>query len=406
MLNIFQEHLPNGLAGTPDLEIPDLLHLTLVLLAVVLLRVVVERTLGLGTVLDTVVQLVEQGLQVVTEAAGPVDGTTAGGGRASGVHPVHTVATDQRVQRLGSLLDGLVEGLGGGVAALPQNLVLRKEHTVDTTHQATTLTIQVGVDLLLEGGLVEVTGTNGNTHGNGLLLGLAGDVLVDGNGRVDTTTLTEEGTDGTAGALGGHEDDIDILGGLDLGEVLEDGGETVGEVESLALGDLGLERGPGLTLSSVGEQVHDDSTLLDGGVNIEQVLAGDPAILDGLLPRSTILPDTNNDIETLVTQVQTLAVTLRAITDQSKGVVLEELLELLTGPVLTLIDGLLGIGEGDLLQTTDGLLANAHTGDSSSSVGDSLCEGRTRESGGEDGARSSHTGATEGTGEGTRSHCE
>lgn len=223
VMNGGKNNIPDSLAGAPDLEVADLLHLLLVLRTVILLGVVVEGALGLGAVTDAVVELVEQGLQVVLEAAGPVNGTTAGGGGAGSVHPVHTVSTDEGVQGLGGLLDGLVEGLGGGVATLTENLVLGEEHTVDTTHQAATLTVQVGVDLLLEGGLVQVAGTDGNTNGDGLLLGLAGDVLVDGNGGVDTTALLEQGADGPAGTLGGDQDDVDILGDLDLGEVLEDG---------------------------------------------------------------------------------------------------------------------------------------------------------------------------------------
>ena len=85
------------------------------------------------------------------------------------------------------------------MAALTEDFVLGEEHAVDTAHQAATLTVQVGVDLLLEGGLVHVSGTDGNTEGDSLLLGLAGDVLVDGNGGVDTTALTEKSADGTAG---------------------------------------------------------------------------------------------------------------------------------------------------------------------------------------------------------------
>jgi len=57
--------------------------------------------------------------------------------------------------------------------------------------------------------------------------------LEDGNGGVDSTALTEKSADGTAGTLGGDEDDINVLGDFDLGEVLEDGREAVGEVESL-----------------------------------------------------------------------------------------------------------------------------------------------------------------------------
>lgn len=221
------------------------------------------------------------------------------------------------------------------MATLTENLVLGKEHTVDTTHEATTLTVQVGVNLLLEGGLVQVTGSNGNTHGDGLLLGLAGDILEDGNGRVDTTALTEEGADGTAGPLGGDEDNIDISGDIDLGQILENGRETVGEVKSLSLGEEGLDLGPGLGLGSIGEKVHDDGTLVNGGLDIEQVLSGNPAVLDGLLPGSTILTDTNDDIEAVVTEVETLTVTLGAVADEGKGVVLEVVLELVNRPVGT-----------------------------------------------------------------------
>jgi hypothetical protein len=109
---------------------------------------------------------------------------------------------------------------------------------VDTTHEAATLTVEVRVDLLLEGGLVEVARADGNTKGNSLLLSLASDVLVNGERGVDTTALTEEGSDGSARALGGTEDDVDVGGDLNLGEVLEDGGETVGEVKGLRVNML------------------------------------------------------------------------------------------------------------------------------------------------------------------------
>ena len=106
---------------------------------------------------------------------------------------------------------------------------------MDTTHQATTLTIQIGVHLLLKGSLVKVTAADGNAESNSLLLGLASYILVDGNRRVDATALTEERADGTTGTLGSDEDNIDVLGNIDLGKVLEDGRETVGEVQSLRI---------------------------------------------------------------------------------------------------------------------------------------------------------------------------
>jgi hypothetical protein len=227
LLSVLGAEGADSLSGAPDLKVVDLLELLVVLLAVVGLAVVLERALGLAAVLDGGVKVVKDGLEGVLEALAPVDGTTTGGGRAGGVHVVHTMGTDQGVQRLGGLLNGLVESLRGAVAALTENLVLSEEHAVDTAHQATTLAVQVGVDLLLEGGLIHVSGTDSNTEGNGLLLGLAGDVLEDGDGRVDTAALTEESADGAAGALGSDEDDVDVGGDVDLGEVLEDGGETV-----------------------------------------------------------------------------------------------------------------------------------------------------------------------------------
>lgn len=65
---------------------------------------------------------------------------------------------------------------------------------------------------------------------------LAGDVLPDGDGRVDSASLLEESADGTSGALGGAKDDVDVGGDDDTSVLLVDDGEAVGEVEGLALG--------------------------------------------------------------------------------------------------------------------------------------------------------------------------
>lgn len=224
----------DGLTGAPDLELVNLLELSGVLLAVVLLEVVLEGALGLCAVGDGGVEVVEDGLEGVLEALLPVEGAAAGGGRAGVVHVVHAVGADQGVQGLCGLLDGLVERLRGRVAALAENLVLGEEHAVDAAHQAAALAVQVRVDLLLEGGLVEVARPDGDAERDGLLLGLAGYVLVDGDGGVDAAALAEEGADGAAGALGGDEDDVDVGGNFDLGEVLEDRREAVGEVEGLS----------------------------------------------------------------------------------------------------------------------------------------------------------------------------
>jgi hypothetical protein len=58
-----------------------------------------------------------------------------------------------------------------------------------------------------------------------------------------------------------------------------------------------------------------------------------PAILLSLLPGLTTLTDTDNNVDAVVAGVETLSVTLRAVTDEGEGVVLEVLLELGKGPV-------------------------------------------------------------------------
>jgi hypothetical protein len=80
---------------------------------------------------------------------------------------------------------------------------------------------------------------------------------------------------------------------------------------------------PCLTLRSITEQVHDDCTLLDRLVDLEQVLAGHPSILNSLFPAGTVFSHTDNNIQAIVAEVQALTVTLRSVPDESEGVVLE-----------------------------------------------------------------------------------
>ena len=221
----------------------------------------------------------------------------------------------------------------------------------DESTYDTTFTIEIRVDLLLKGGLVHVTRANSDTEGNGLLLGLTSDILPDSHGRVDTASLFEKSADSAARALGGDKNDIDVGGGNDVGVLLEDDGETVGEVESLALGEERGNGGPCLGLRCVGEEVHDDGALVDGLFNGEEGLAGDPSIFNSLLPALAALADTNNDVEAVVTGIQTLSVALRAIADEVEGVVFEVVLELSQGPVAALVNDLLGSSKVKSLDT-------------------------------------------------------
>ena len=197
------------------------------------MRVVVQAPLRLGPVLDTVVQVVEDGLQGILEATTPVDSSPPRRGRAGSIHPVHAVGADQGIETLCGLLNSLVEGLAWRVTAFTEDFVLGEEHAVNAAHEAAALAVEVGIDFLLERGLVKVAGADGNTKSDGLLLGFASHILVDRDGRVDAAALTEESADGTPRALGRNQDNVNVRGNVDFGLVLEDGGETVREVEGL-----------------------------------------------------------------------------------------------------------------------------------------------------------------------------
>jgi hypothetical protein len=101
----------------------------------------------------------------------------------------------------------------------------------------------------------------------------------------------------------------------------------------LALGEHWLDVWPCLALGGITEEVHDDGTLVDGGVDIEEVLALNPAITLRLFPAGAALSHTDDDIEAVVAEVEALTVTLRAVSDQGEGVVLEVLLLNVSEPV-------------------------------------------------------------------------
>lgn len=85
------------LTDSPDLHVSDGDQLLLKFFSVVDLGVEVQGSLGLGTVSDRGVQLLENRLQVLLEDWVPVQGTSSGSGGARVVHVVHTVLTNQWV---------------------------------------------------------------------------------------------------------------------------------------------------------------------------------------------------------------------------------------------------------------------------------------------------------------------
>ncbi len=84
---------------------------------------------------------------------------------------------------------------------------------------------------------------------------------------------------------------------------------------------------PRLGLGSVAQEVHDNGALRDGLIDLEQVLARDPAILLRILPRLATLAHANDDVQAVVAEVKALAVSLRAVADEGEGVVFEVVLQ-------------------------------------------------------------------------------
>ena len=95
---------------------------------------------------------------------------------------------------------------------------------------------------------------------------------------------------------------------------------------NLAFDELRLDGRPRLTLCGVTEQVHDNRALADGLVDLEKVLAWDPAVLLGVLPGLSVLSHTDDDIEAVVAEVETLTVALGAVANECESVIFEVVL--------------------------------------------------------------------------------
>lgn len=124
------------------------------------------------------------------------------------------------------------------------------------------------------------------------------------------------------------------------------------EVERLALRNKRLHLRPRLALRGVGEEVHDDRAAVNGLLDREECLSRDPAVLNRLPPALAVLADTDNDVETVVPRIEALAMPLRAVADESEGVVLEVILELGQRPVGALVHLLLDACKAQSLDTT------------------------------------------------------
>ena len=110
---------------------------------------------------------------------------------------------------------------------------------------------------------------------------------------------------------------------------------------------------PLLIASSMGNSVSPGTCRGQLGADVRKNAGcAHPAVLLRLLPALTVLADTDNDVQAVVAGVQTLAVALRAVADESKSVILEVVVKLGEGPIRALVNDLLGASEVESLDTT------------------------------------------------------
>ena len=136
------------------------------------------------------------------------------------------------------LMAGLEVGHLRLVTGLHQSLETGVDELTDAAAQHSLLAEQVGLGLLLEGGLQDTgtAGADGGGIGQSHILGLAGEVLLHADQAGHALALQVLAADGVAGALGGDHDDVHVGGRHDG---LEVDVEAVGEGQGLALGHVG-----------------------------------------------------------------------------------------------------------------------------------------------------------------------
>jgi len=260
----------------------------------------------------------------------------------------------------------LLEGLLGRHALALVAAVEGLNDAVDGAEEDTTFTIDVGLVLRSEGGLEHEGGSKCDTPAKSEVGGLAGLVLVDGEGGVDASaidflTLLVETTDGGTHALGADGNDVHVLGeGLtDRVEVAEK--EAVGKAEGGTWLHGGEDLLVKLGLGSIGDEKDDKIGILYNVENLAEgaVLLAEANVL-GLLVGGRGGAKADGDLDIGARLVERVAEVLglsRGLGSPADDTNLLDALEGLgeEGEEVTsaLDDGLGGIGELDLLGGED-----------------------------------------------------
>ena len=222
------------------------------------------------------------------------------------------------------------------VTSLHQGLEAGVDQLAHAAAQDSLLTEQVGLSLLLEGGLQNTgaAGADAGGIGQGHILGLAGEVLLHADQAGHALALQILAADGVAGALGGDHDDIHI-GGRHNG--LEVDVEAVGEGQRLALGHIGSHLlVVDISTQLVGHQHHDNVAGLGGLFHFHHVEIGAGlGKLGCLFPVGRALAQADHHVDAGLGQVFGMSVALGTKTDDGDGLAVQHA-EIAVGIVILL----------------------------------------------------------------------
>jgi len=210
------------------------------------------------------------------------------------------------------------------VASLDQRIETGVDQLGNAAAQHCLLAEQVGLGLLLEGGLQDAR--TARTDAGGVsqsdVLCLAGVILLHADQGRAALALGVQAADDVAGAFGSDHDDVYVLGS---GDGLEVNVEAVCKGQSLALGHVGSD----LLVVDVGAQLignqHHDHIASLGSLfdfhDLEVVVGGSK--LGSLLPVSGTLAQTDDNIDAALSEVLGMGVALTAEADDGDGLAVQ-----------------------------------------------------------------------------------
>ena len=207
------------------------------------------------------------------------------------------------------------------MSVLAQHLILSLKESFNGTHQRATLTGEVTCSLTLKGRLEQIAGTNTDTEGDCLLLGIARSILINGIGTVQTASLAEHCAERSSGTLRCYQNHIHILGRNHTCTVAPVDGKSVTIIQGLARSQILFDFWPDGNLTGIRKQHAEDCTSLCSLFDREERLSRYPSFSYSLLVGLS-LTLTDNDIEAIVTQVACLTRSLNTIADNGNRLIL------------------------------------------------------------------------------------